>query len=534
MKSLTKADITEVKSFTNPPNAVRIVMEAVCTLLGEKEQWDNAKKVLGRSDFMELLTGFDKDNIPDKRLKVLRKNYIPLDEMQPDNVAKVSKAGLGLCLWARAMDVYADVAKEVGPKKARLEEMNSALALTKAALKEKQDKLKQVMDRVALLQKTCDETVAEKNRLQQESDTTAKRLVRAEKLTSGLNSEGERWKANIITLAEEKTNLIGDCFLSCACISYYGGFNGSFRDQLIELWLERAKELNIPASKKFSLANTLGDPVQIREWQLQGLPTDPVSVNNGILVAKCKRWPLMIDPQMQANQWLRKMEAKNGLMVSTMRDPNLLRVLENCIRLGKPLLIEDLGEMIEPALEPVLQKAIFKNGTRVLIRLGDTDVDYDVNFKLYMTSKMPNPHYLPEVCIKVTIINFTVTMDGLESQLLGSVVKLERPDIEEKKVALMLQMAEDKRQLQILEAKILQMLSESEGNILDDEVLINTLSESKLTSIAIGERVADAEITEIEINETRGKHYFTFVICHHHHLIIIIIIRQIYSCCYKR
>lgn len=467
LKSLTKADITEVKSFTNPPNAVRIVMEAVCTLLGEKEQWDNAKKVLGRSDFMELLTGFDKDNIPEKRLKVLRKNYIPLDEMQPDNVAKVSKAGLGLCLWARAMDVYADVAKEVGPKKARLEEMNSALALTKAALKEKQDKLKQVMDRVALLQKTCDETVAEKNRLQQESDTTAKRLVRAEKLTSGLNSEGERWKANIITLAEEKTNLIGDCFLSCACISYYGGFNGSFRDQLIELWLERAKELNIPASKKFSLANTLGDPVQIREWQLQGLPTDPVSVNNGILVAKCKRWPLMIDPQMQANQWLRKMEAKNGLMVSTMRDPNLLRVLENCIRLGKPLLIEDLGEMIEPALEPVLQKAIFKNGTRVLIRLGDTDVDYDVNFKLYMTSKMPNPHYLPEVCIKVTIINFTVTMDGLESQLLGSVVKLERPDIEEKKVALMLQMAEDKRQLQMLEAKILQMLSESEGIIIN-------------------------------------------------------------------
>eukprot|EP01037_Dinobryon_pediforme_P043113 gene43113-53914_t len=67
-------------------------------------------------------------------------------------------------------------------------------------------------------------------------------------------------------------------------------------------------------------------------------------------------------------------------------------------------------------------------------------------------------------------------------------------------------MAEDKRQLQQLEAKILQMLSESEGNILDDEVLINTLSESKLTSIAIGERVAEAEITEQDINEARGRY----------------------------
>ena len=506
LSSLSKADITEVKSFTNPPTAVRIVMEAVCVLLGEKEAWENAKKVLGRSDFLDMLQNFDKDNIPESRLKKLRKQYINAEEMQVETISKVSKAGTGLCLWARAMDVYADVAKEVAPKQARLDEMKAQLDLTTSQLKEKQSQLKTVLDRVAVLQKTCDDTVAEKTRLQAESDTTAKRLVRAEKLTSGLNSEGERWKKTIISLAEEKINLIGDCFLSCACISYYGGFTGVYRDQLIENWLEQANHLSIPASPKFSLTNTLGDPVQIREWQNQGLPTDPVSVNNGILVDKCRRWPLMIDPQMQANQWLRKKEENNNVMITTMRDPNLLRVLENCIRLGKPLILEDLGEQLEPALEPVLQKAVFKQGNRQLIRLGDSDVDYDNNFRLFMTTKMPNPHYLPEVCIKVTLINFTVTMLGLESQLLGLVVKAERPDIEQKKVQLLLQMAEDKRQLQQLEAKILQMLSESEGNILDDEVLINTLSESKLTAIAIGERVAEAEITEQDINEARSRY----------------------------
>ncbi|KAJ1441552.1 dynein heavy chain, N-terminal region 2-domain-containing protein, partial [Ochromonadaceae sp. CCMP2298] len=455
LASLTKADITEVKSFTNPPTAVRIVMEAVCVLLGEKEAWDNAKKVLGRSDFLDMLVNFDKDNIAESRLKKLRKQYINAEEMQVEVISKVSKAGLGLCLWARAMDVYADVAKEVGPKRARLEEMKSQLDVTTAQLNEKQSQLKEVMDRVALLQKTCDDTMAEKTHLQNESDTTAKRLV-------------------------QKINLIGDCFLSCACISYYGGFTGVFRDQLIVKWLDQAKELCIPASPKFSLTSTLGDPVQIREWQNQGLPTDPVSVNNGILVDKCRRWPLMIDPQMQANQWLRKKEEHNNVMITTMNDINLLRSLENCIRLGKPLILEDLGEQLEPALEPVLQKAVFKQGNRFLIRLGDSDVDYDSNFRLYMTTKMPNPHYLPEVCIKVTLINFTVTMLGLEAQLLGLVVKSERPDIEQKKVQLLLQMAEDKRQLQQLEAKILQMLSD--------------------------ERVAEAEITEHEINEARGRY----------------------------
>lgn len=497
LKSLTKADITEVKSFTNPPNAVRVVMEAVCVLMGEEPKWENSKKLLGRSDFMELLTGYDKDNIADAKLKKLRKNYINEAEMQPDVVQKVSKAGLGLCLWARAMDVYADVAKEVEPKKKKLEEMNSALAETTKTLGEKQRQLKAVMDRVAGLQKTCDDTVEEKNRLQFESDTCAKRLVRAEKLTSGLNSEGERWKATIVSLAAEKINLIGDCFLSCACISYYGGFTGAYRDQLIAQWLKQAGALQIPASPRFSLADTLGDPVQIREWQNQGLPTDSVSVNNGILVDKCRRWPLMIDPQMQANSWLRKKEEASNVQITTMGDVNLLRVLEKCIRLGLPLLLEDLGEQIEPALEPILQKATFKQGSRLLIRLGDSDVDYDPAFRLYMTTKLPNPHYLPEVCIKVspfpfsfrapspsthsslpltpslsqvTLINFTVTMLGLEAQLLGDVVKSERPDIEQKKVQLLLQMANDKKQLAALEAKILQMLSESEGNILDDEV----------------------------------------------------------------
>jgi dynein heavy chain len=48
------------------------------------------------------------------------------------------------------------------------------------------------------------------------------------------------------------------------------------------------------------------------------------------------------------------------------------------------------------------------------MRLGDSNIDYDENFKFFMTTKMPNPHYLPEVCIKVTLINFTVTFRGLE------------------------------------------------------------------------------------------------------------------------
>ena len=103
----------------------------------------------------------------------------------------------------------------------------------------------------------------------------------------------------------------------------------------------------------------------------------------------------------------------------------------------------------------------------------------------------------------MTIINFTVTIEGLEDQLLGLVVKEERPDLEKQKVGLIKGLAADKKTLQDLENKILKMLSESEGNILDDEVLINTLSDSKITSGVIQGRVAEAETTNEQINVTR-------------------------------
>lgn len=146
-----------------------------------------------------------------------------------------------------------------------------------------------------------------------------------------------------------------------------------------------------------------------------------------------------------------------------------------------PVLCEDIGEF----LEPVLLKQTFMSGGRLLIHLGDSDIDYDRNFRFYMTSKMANPHYLPEVCIKVTIINFTVTLSGLEDQLLSDVVGLERSDLEEQRNQLIVKINADKNQLNAIEDRIMKLLSESQGNILDNEELINILNESKLIYLNI-------------------------------------------------
>ncbi|KAI8465887.1 MAG: dynein heavy chain 7 [Monoraphidium minutum] len=484
LKALNKNDIVEIKSFPKPPPLVQMTLEAVCILKQEKPDWDTAKRVLGEANFMEE---FDKDAIPDAVIRKL-KRYIDDPTYTPESVAKQSKAAMSLCMWTRAMDVYNRVAKVVGPKREKLRQAQAQLEAADAALAEKQAALAGV------------------------ADLTRKRLERAGKLTSGLADEGVRWGATAGEIDAAARRLVGDVFLAAGCVAYLGAFTGAFRDGLMARWVEGCQARGIPVTSACTLRGTLATPVEVREWLLAGLPSDDASVDNGILVTRCKRWPLMIDPQGQANVWVRALEARSGLRVLKLGDANFLRSLESCVRVGNPVLIEDVGEALDPALEPVLARAVFRQGGRLMIRLGDADIDYDPGFRLYVTTKLSNPHYLPEVCIKVTLINFTVTIKGLEDQLLGEVVRRERSDLEEARDRLVVSIAADKRQLQArargadLEDRILRLLREAEGNILDDEQLIAALNNANITSAAIQSRVREAVDTERSINEARESY----------------------------
>jgi dynein heavy chain len=120
------------------------------------------------------------------------------------------------------------------------------------------------------------------------------------------------------------------------------------------------KAKKIPCSETPSLTNTLGDPVKIRAWQIAGLPVDAFSVDNGIIVDNSRRWPLCIDPQGQANKWIKNMEKDLKLQIIKLSDSNYSRTLENAIQFGTPVLLENVAEELDPSLEPILLKSTFK------------------------------------------------------------------------------------------------------------------------------------------------------------------------------
>ncbi len=96
--------------------------------------------MLGDGQFMAKLKEYDKDRIPETILKKLKK-YIDNPKFQPDQVEKVSKACKSLCMWVRAMDLYAKVYKTVEPKRKKLEAAETEQKAVMAVLKEKQEKL---------------------------------------------------------------------------------------------------------------------------------------------------------------------------------------------------------------------------------------------------------------------------------------------------------------------------------------------------------------------------------------------------------
>ncbi|EDW73522.2 uncharacterized protein Dwil_GK16602 [Drosophila willistoni] len=519
LNTLKPADIFVVKSMKNPPYGVKLTMEAVCVLKGLKpdrkpdpsghmveDYWGPSMRMLSDMKFLESLKTFDKDNIPPPIIKKIREKYIADRDFVPEKIKAASMACEGICRWVRAMDVYDKVARIVMPKKAALAEAEGELSQQMEKLNAKRAELQVILDKLQKLNDFFAEKSREKKRLEDEIDNCEKKLNRAEKLLGGLGGEKTRWSEAAKNLHESISNIVGDVLLAGGCTAYLGFFTTEYRVSILDDWNALCLRRRIPCSETFTLATTLGHPMTIRAWSLAGLPADNFSVENGIIVTNSSRYSLLIDPQVQANKWIKNMEKNNNLKVVKQSDANYMQVLELAISYGQPVLIENVGEQLDANLTPILEKNIIKHKGGLFIKSGDQMIEYNPDFRLYITTCLRNPHYPPEVMVMVTVLNFMITEQGLREQLLAIVVAHERPDLQEKKEQLIIESARNRDALYTIESKILEVLSTSEGNVLEDENAINILSSSKILSEDIQEKQVVAVATEIEIDSARQQY----------------------------
>ncbi|CAL1538804.1 unnamed protein product [Lymnaea stagnalis] len=504
LESLNKKDMTEIKSYGRPPALVEKVMEAVMILRGNDPTWPEAKKQLGDQNFLKQLMNFDKDNISDRVLKKIGQ-YVAQADFHPEIIGRVSLAAKSLCMWVRAMEMYGRIFRVVEPKRQRLNAAMAILREKQAALADAKAKLAEVEAKMAELKILYDEKLAQKEELKRKAEHTELMLDRAQKLVSGLAGERIRWEETVRDLEERMGHLVGDVLIAAAFMSYMGPFLSTYRDEMVNFkWMTEVKKLGIPVADSFNFCSFMAKPTQVRDWNIQGLPSDGFSTENGVIVTRGQRWPLMVDPQGQAIKWIKNMEHSEGLKVIDLQMSDYMRVLEGAIQYGSPVLLQNVQEKLDPSLDPILNKSLMKiAGGANIMRLGDKEIEYNDSFRFYITTKMSNPHYTPEISTKATIVNFAVKEQGLEAQLLGIVVRKERPELEEQKDNLVRSIAAGKKKLVECEDEILRLLNETKGSLLDDAQLVNTLQLSKTTSQEVTESVNIAEQTEIKIDLAR-------------------------------
>uniref|UniRef100_A0A8C8ZVZ0 Dynein axonemal heavy chain 9 n=1 Tax=Prolemur simus TaxID=1328070 RepID=A0A8C8ZVZ0_PROSS len=512
LNTLNKTNLTELKSFGSPPLAVSNVSAAVMVLTAPRgkvpkdQSWKAAKVTMAKVDgFLDSLINFDKENIHENCLKAIRP-YLQDPEFNPEFVATKSYAAAGLCSWVINIVRFYEVFCDVEPKRQALSKATLDLTAAQEKLAAIKAKITHLNENLAKLTAKFEKATADKLKCQQEAEVTAGTISLANRLVGGLASENVRWAEAVQNFQQQERTLCGDILLTTAFISYLGFFTKKYRQSLMDsTWRPYLSQLKppIPVTPALDPLQMLTDDAEVAAWQNQGLPADRMSVENAAILVHCERWPLMVDPQLQGIKWIKNRYGED-LRVTQVGQKGYLQTIERALQAGAAVLIENLEESIDPVLGPLLGREVIKKGR--FIKIGDKECDYNPKFQLILHTKMANPHYQPELQAQATLINFTVTRDGLEDQLLAAVVSMERPDLEQLKSDLTKQQNGFKITLKTLEDNLLSRLSSASGNFLGDTALVGSLEVTKQTAAEIERKVQEAKVTEVKINEAR-EHY---------------------------
>merc|ERR1711871_367371 len=421
-----------------------------------------------------------------------------------------SNAAANLCNWVINIVKFNGIYKRCKPLMDSLNEATKCKAKAEEDLNAVTAILDVIQGKLEQLKRAFELATEEKSRVEAEAKECMNRLNLAERLTDGLSSEKERWGLAVEELISSEVTIAGDVMVAASFSSYVGPFGASFRSMLWkERWVKDLQSREVQLTASIDPLWVLTSESHAAVWQNQGLPADRISFENGAILTNCSRWPLLIDPQLQGIRWLKAFAERNADEISRsvcILRPNEKRRMKKlvcAIQSGDTIILEGVGEELDASLGPILTKSVYRRGRNRYIRFGGEEIEYDGNFKLYLQTKLSNPHYKPEIAAQCTIINFIATERGLEDQLLARVVGKERPELEDKAQALQNAFQQYKIQLLQLEADLLERLANAPEDILSDIPLIEGLEATKAASKEIGEAIVEGKKTEIEINVAR-------------------------------
>ncbi|RWS14208.1 Dynein heavy chain: cytoplasmic-like protein [Dinothrombium tinctorium] len=500
VQSIKKQNLVEVKSMSNPPPPVKMALESICLLLGESTtDWKVIRSVLMRENFISTIVNFQTDNITDDIRQKMKSKYLDNPDYNFDKVNRASLACGPLVKWAIAQLNYADMLKRIEPLRNELKSLESEANQNKVKAAEIDSVIAQLEKSISAYKEEYANLVSQAQAIKADLASVQAKVDRSIALLKSLSMEKERWEQSSETFKQQMLTIAGDVLLSAAFLAYAGYFDQQYRQNLFNSWCNHLQAAGILFRPDLARTEYLSSADERLRWQAHSLPSDDLCVENAIMLKRFNRYPLIIDPSGQATKFIVNEFEGKKITKTSFLDDSFRKNLESALRFGNPLLVQDV-ESYDPILNPVLNREVRKTGGRVLITLGDQDIDLSPSFCIFLSTRDPTAEFPPDLCSRVTFVNFTVTRSSLQSQCLNQVLKAERPDIDEKRSDLLKLQGEFHVKLRQLEKSLLQALNDAKGKILDDDNVVSTLEKLKHEAAEISRKVEETDKVMAEVD----------------------------------
>ncbi|OHT00707.1 Dynein heavy chain family protein [Tritrichomonas foetus] len=507
LKGLNRGDITELRSFQDPPPPVKTVMEVICIFAEADINWKAACNILADPLFINKISNkFNENRHVSSTIMKKVQPYIETNpNFQESEVGRVSVAAKCLCVWGTSLYNYEMAYRKVEPKQQQIKTVNASLKKAKDKLKKKLAQAKSMEDQLDELKQKYDLVNREKRRLNDSINESKSRVGHASKLAQILALDQRRWADQSQKLKDSQQYTQGDSFICAAFITYFGPLPPSLRNELFSHIMKKVNDAQMKTTPGFTITRIMADPSEIQEWLNNGLPDDSTSIENAIIMRDSVMSPLIIDPLGFANQLIKSFEKVRQLVTFKPNHPNFHKTIESSMRLGIPVLLEDIGETLDPSIENVIAHRVINQDGKKLIKLNERSIEFDDKFKLYITTKIAEPAYSPEAYTTASIIDFSITKAALVAHETSNIVEIDDPELEKNKKSTVAAIVAAKSNLKQTEERMLELLRTSGDHILDDEVLINTIESSENKRREIEESLFKLETENEKYTKERIK-----------------------------
>lgn len=502
VKNIKKQHLTELRSMANPPAAVKMAMESVCTLLGyQATSWREVQRIVRKDDFIANIVNYDSEkHLTADMKRHMEVQYLSRADYNYETVNRASQACGPLVQWVIAQLRYFSMLEEIGPLRAEVAVLEESATQSRARLIAVGQMISELEESIERYKNEYSELIGQVESTKLELARIEQKVARSKRLVASLTVERTRWRESTQTFQTARRQLAGNCVLAAAFATYCGGLSHVERTALVAYWREQVSAHGIAFDAALSLPALL----------VPGTTRPPAPHYNSLVAENLaiREWStlsLLVDPSDSAANSLRASGEWDAFTHVSFLDARLAKTVEDAMRFGGRLLVRN-AECYDPLLDALIRGEVAHRGGQKTVALGDRTVVLLGDYALTLYTKDQRAAFAPVLESRVTLLNFDVSEGGLENAVLDCVLAHTHPDLFARRTETLALQAEYTQRTLALRQSLLALLNDFHGTMLDNDFVVDSLERLKADAQHIDEAMARAAATLADVDLHRSAY----------------------------